>query len=110
VLLGLRGFVVDFHTRRKPPVLDRRAGYDLRSIVLIGGSVSADNLAAGFGLGLYGVPILAAVVITAAATVCMSCAGFYLGSVLGGQLNRYADRISALAFAVIGAALIGHLI
>ena len=109
ILIGLRGLVTDLAAPR-PDVPSRRARYDVRSILLIGASVSTDNLAAGFGLGLYGVPILAAVVITAGATVIMSLLGFRLGGLVAGRLARYADRLSAAALAVIGAALLIHLI
>jgi putative Mn2+ efflux pump MntP len=111
VLIGLRGLVADLRTPRYSRAEPRPAGYGLRSIVLIGWSVSTDTLAAGFGLGLYGVNIFAAAVIIACATAIMTLAGFYIGSMLTAEhLKRYADRISSCALALIGAALIGHLI
>lgn len=109
ILIGLRGLV----SRLGAPHAGAqryRSPYDLQSILLIGASVSADNLVAGFGLGLYGVPIIAAVLITAGATVGMSLLGFRLGDAVAVRLGRYKDRLSSAALALIGAALLSHLI
>jgi putative Mn2+ efflux pump MntP len=109
ILIGMRGLISVLSTPDGATSAQRSA-YGLRSILLIGLSVSTDTFAAGFGLGLYGVPIVYTGLVTAAATVLMSWAGFQLGGVVGRHIRGWGDGISSAALAVIGAALLGHLI
>jgi putative Mn2+ efflux pump MntP len=109
IAIGVRGLIAAIATRDRGRDA-QHPRYDLRSIDLIGLTVSTDTFAAGFGLGLYGVPIVAAVLVTAAATVLMSWAGFLLGSAVALRLGSWGDRLSSMALILIGGALLGRII
>jgi len=78
----------------------------MRSLLAIGLAVSTDTLAAGFGLGLYGVPILTAILIMATTTVLMTLVGFRLAALLGRRLDGRGDLVAGAALAAVGAGLI----
>ena len=109
IVIGVRGLIAALATPDGTALALQRS-YDLRSILVIGLTVSTDTFAAGFGLGLYGVPILAAVLVTAAATVLMSWAGFSVGRVVARRVQGWGEGISSAALILIGGALLGHLI
>jgi putative Mn2+ efflux pump MntP len=82
----------------------------LRSLLSIGFGVSLDTLAAGFGLGLFGVPLVAAIAVIALATVLMTLAGFRLATLVAGRLGVYGERCAAAALLLVGLGLIVHVI
>jgi manganese efflux pump family protein len=110
IVIGLRGLIGAIAAPDEAARRTRDRSYDLRAILLIGLTVSTDTLAAGFGLGLYGVPIPWAVLVTCAATVLMSWAGFRVGGVVARRVQGWGDGISSAALALIGGALLTHLI
>ena len=76
----------------------------------IGFAVSTDTFIAGFGFGVYGVPILAAAAVVAAVTMLMSFAGHRLSTAATARLNIRADRLTATALSVLGLAIATKLI
>jgi manganese efflux pump family protein len=96
--------------RSPTPARPGPASYTTKTLLGIGLAVSTDTLAAGFGLGLYGVPILVAVGLIAAATVLMSLVGFQLASRVGERLKTRADQVSSAALSLVGAALVTKLL
>jgi putative Mn2+ efflux pump MntP len=80
-------------------------GRDLRGVplLLLGLSVSLDELAVGIALGLIGAPIVAAIVLIGAQAFLFSQAGFALGARLGGRVRDGAERLAGAALAGLGA-------
>jgi putative Mn2+ efflux pump MntP len=80
-------------------------------LMTIGIAVSIDTVAAGFGLGLYGVPILLAVAIVAAGTLAMSFLGFQLAASVALRLvGTRTDALGSVAMTVVGVALVARLL
>jgi putative Mn2+ efflux pump MntP len=88
---------------------DTRAGTtELRGLplVLLGLSVSLDELAVGLALGLVGAPLLASIVLIGAQAFVFSQLGFALGARLGGRVRDRAEQLAGAALAVLGAAFL----
>jgi putative Mn2+ efflux pump MntP len=71
-------------------------------------SVSLDELAVGFGLGLLGIPILLAVLLIAAQACVMTGAGMELGKRLGRSIAEYAEVVSGTVLVLLAVALLGE--
>ena len=108
VVLGLLRLVTAL--RRADPEPPEPMPPTLHSLLAIGLAVSTDTFAAGFGLGLYGVPILTAILITAATTTLMTLVGFRLAALLGQRLDGRGDQVAAAALAIVGAGLMAGLL
>jgi putative Mn2+ efflux pump MntP len=108
VLVGLVRLV----SLLKRPAPPGRAPLDLslRSLLLIGVGVSLDSVAGGVGLGLFGVPIVAAVAIITAVTMLMTLAGFRLASLVAGQPGDRGQQYAAVALLLVGIGLIAHIL
>jgi len=103
VLLGLLRLVTTLRGAHPEPAGPLPT---LRSLLAIGLAVSTDTFAAGFGLGLYGVPILTAVLIISVMTVLMTLVGFRLAAFLGHRLDGRGEQVASAALALVGAGLI----
>jgi manganese efflux pump family protein len=75
-------------------------------LVLLGLSVSLDELALGIVLGLVGVPVVAAVVLLGVQAFAFSQLGFALGARMGARLREGAERVAGLALVGLGAVLL----
>ncbi|MGH7777895.1 MAG: manganese efflux pump MntP family protein [Candidatus Dormibacterales bacterium] len=73
---------------------------------LLGLSVSADELAIGFSLGVLGVPTLAAVVLIALQALVVTQVGLRAGARLGERVREGAERVAGLALLVLAAYLV----
>jgi putative Mn2+ efflux pump MntP len=71
-------------------------------LVLLGLSVSLDELAVGLALGLVGVPLLAAVLLIGAQAFVFSQLGFALGARVGGRVREGAERLAGAALVALG--------
>ena len=81
------------------------------ALVAAGVSVSLDELAIGFALGLTGVPIVPALVLIAAQAFVASQLGFALGARVGESLREGAERLAGVALLLLAALLlIGHVV
>jgi putative Mn2+ efflux pump MntP len=83
------------------------------AVVALGLSVSLDELAIGFSLGLLSVPIVPAIVLIAAQAFVVSQVGFALGRRVGEATREGAERLAGAVLIVIAGALlvakiIGH--
>ena len=76
------------------------------ALVGLGLSVSLDELAIGFSLGLLNVPIIPAIVLIAAQAFIVSQAGFALGGRVGEATREGAERLAGAVLIVIAGALL----
>jgi putative Mn2+ efflux pump MntP len=74
-------------------------------LVIIGASLSIDNLAVGFALGTYHVGFIAAAVVIGAISVGLSLAGLELGSRLGAKTGEHGEILGGLVLIGVGAAI-----
>jgi putative Mn2+ efflux pump MntP len=79
-----------------------------RAALLLGLSVSLDELAIGFTLGLLGVPVIPAVVLIALQAAIMAQLGLRLGACLSEHTRERADRAAGVALVAIGLVLLVH--
>jgi len=81
------------------------------AVIALGLSVSLDELAIGFSLGLLNVPIVPAIVLIAAQSFVVSQVGFALGSRIGEATREGAERLAGAVLIVIaGALLVGRIL
>ena len=89
---------------------ERRVGRLLRAsgtaVLALGLSISLDELAMGFVLGLAGVPILPAVALIAVQAFAASQLGFAAGRRIGERVREGAERLAALALLALAALLL----
>ncbi len=76
------------------------------ALIALGLSVSLDELAIGFSLGLLSVPIVPAVVLIAAQAFVVSQVGFALGGRIGEATREGAERLAGAVLIVIAGALL----
>ncbi|MDQ6803449.1 MAG: manganese efflux pump MntP family protein [Actinomycetota bacterium] len=74
--------------------------------ILLGLSVSLDELAIGFTLGLLAVPVIPAVVLVAVQAAVVAQLGLRLGSRLSATTRERADRAAGVALVTIGFGLL----
>jgi putative Mn2+ efflux pump MntP len=75
-------------------------------LTLLALSVSLDELAVGFSLGLFGVPVFLAVAYIAAQAFLVTIAGIRLGAQLGEVLAERAELVSGLALTALALLLL----
>jgi len=81
------------------------------AMIALGLSVSLDELAIGFSLGLLNVPIVPAIVLIAAQAFVVSQVGFALGGRIGEATREGAERLAGAVLIVIaGALLVGRIL
>jgi putative Mn2+ efflux pump MntP len=81
------------------------------AVIALGLSVSLDELAIGFSLGLLNVPIVLAIVLIAAQAIVVSQVGFALGGRIGEATREGAERLAGAVLIVIaGALLVGRIL
>jgi len=71
----------------------------------LGLSISIDELAIGFTLGLVGVPVPPAIVLIAVQAFIASQLGFRLGARAGARVSEGAERVAGVALVLLGLAL-----
>jgi putative Mn2+ efflux pump MntP len=76
------------------------------AMIVLGLSVSLDELAIGFGLGLLNVPIVPAIVLIAAQAFIVSQVGFAVGGKVGEATREGAEKVAGAALILIAAALL----
>ena len=75
------------------------------ALIDLGLSVSLDELAIGFSLGLLNVPVVPAIVLIAAQAFVVSQIGMALGGKVGEATREGAERLAGAVLIVIAAAL-----
>jgi len=76
------------------------------AVIALGLSVSLDELAIGFSLGLLSVPIVPAIVLIGAQAFVVSQVGFALGGRVGEATREGAERLAGAVLIVIAGALL----
>jgi len=76
------------------------------AVIGLGLSVSLDELAIGFSLGLLNVPIIPAILLIAAQAFIVSQVGFALGGKVGEATREGAERLAGAVLLVIAGALL----
>jgi manganese efflux pump family protein len=104
-LAGL-GFYMLFGPDEDDERVKRLAASTGTAMIVIGLSVSLDELAIGFGLGLLNVPIVPAVVLIAAQAFIVSQVGFAIGDKVGEGTREGAEKVAGAALISIAAALL----
>ena len=77
----------------------------LARLVVLGASLSIDNLAIGFALGSYHVNLGVAALVIAAVSVVLTLIGLEAGSRLGERLGRRAGLLGGVMLVAIGIAI-----
>jgi putative Mn2+ efflux pump MntP len=80
----------------------KRISENVLGLIGLGISISPDELAAGFGLGLAGIPIAAGFVAIGVQGVIASQAGLFVGARLGARFQQAAGRLAAVGLVLIG--------
>ena len=76
------------------------------ALIAVGLSVSLDELAIGFALGLIHVPVVPALVLIAVQAFIAAQLGFALGRRLGERVREGAERLAGVALIVLAALLL----
>lgn len=78
------------------------------SAIMLGLSISLDELAIGFTLGLLRLPVVLVIILIAAQTMAVTQAGLRLGSRLSEGFREGAERLAGVALAGLGAVLLAE--
>ena len=78
------------------------------AVIALGVSISMDELAIGFSLGLVGLPVVPVIVAIAVQALVASQLGLALGAVVGERFRERADQLAALALIALGVYLIAE--
>jgi manganese efflux pump family protein len=74
----------------------------LSRLILLGASLSIDNLAIGFALGDYHVGVVVAALVIAGFSVALTLAGLELGARLGAQIGRRSELVGGALLLLVG--------
>jgi manganese efflux pump family protein len=78
----------------------------VRASVALGVSISLDELAIGFTLGLLGVPVVPVIVLIAVQTFVVTHVGMRIGQRIGERARRGAERLGGVAFGLLATGLL----
>ncbi len=84
------------------------AGAHGLAVVALGISISLDEFAVGFSLGLARLPVVAVIIAIAVQAVVASQLGLALGAVISDRLREHAEQVAGLALIVLGGYLIAE--
>lgn len=87
---------------------ERLSGAHGLAMIVLGVSISTDELAIGFSLGLVRLPVVPVIVAIAAQALVASQLGLALGTFVGDRFRERAERLAALALIVLGGYLIAE--
>lgn len=80
-------------------------GMSIQSLLVTALALSIDNLAVGFAIAIYNVPIVEAAVVMAIVSVAMSLVGLELGHRLGERVEEWSEEIGGAVLILVGVAL-----
>ena len=72
------------------------------AIIALGVSISLDELAIGFSLGLVRLPVVAVIIAIAVQTLVAVQLGLYLGARIGERIRAGAERLAGVALIALG--------
>lgn len=81
------------------------AGLGMHQLLVMALALSIDNLAVGFAIAIYNVPIVEAAVLMAVVSVAMSLVGLELGHRLGERVEEWSEEIGGGVLILVGVAL-----
>ncbi len=107
IAVGCYGIVQAWRERRSGDVPPAGVGAEWRlgRMVVSGLALSVDNLAVGFALGAYRVPVGLAVAVIALVSAAMSLAGLEVGARLGSAATAHGELAAGVVLAGVGAAM-----
>jgi len=76
-----------------------------RQLIVTGLALSIDNLAVGFALGTYHVPLAVAAAVIGAVSVALSLAGLELGARIGSKAGQRGELLGGAILVGVGAAI-----
>jgi putative Mn2+ efflux pump MntP len=88
------------------PGAARIAGVSGLAMIALGLSISTDEFAIGFSLGLVRLPVVPVIVAIAALAFVASQLGLALGSVISERLREHAEQVAGVALIALGGYLI----
>jgi putative Mn2+ efflux pump MntP len=81
------------------------SGLGMNQLMITALALSIDNLAVGFAIAIYNVPIVEAAVVMAIVSVAMSLVGLELGHRLGERVEEWSEEIGGAVLILVGVAL-----
>ncbi len=81
------------------------SGLGMHQLLITALALSIDNLAVGFAIAIYNVPIVEAAVLMAVVSVGMSLVGLELGHRLGERVESWSEEIGGGVLILVGVAL-----
>jgi manganese efflux pump family protein len=84
----------------------RIAGVSGRAMIALGLSISADELAIGFSLGLSGLPAVPVIVAIGVQTLIVSQLGLAIGSLVSERFREHAEQAAGVALIALGCYLV----
>ncbi|MEP7105116.1 MAG: manganese efflux pump [Chloroflexota bacterium] len=106
VLVAVGGLMLLGDDEAEERRVRRLRGASGLALVGLGVSISLDELAIGFTLGLTNVPVAAAVVLIAAQAFLVSQVGFQVGRRVGERFREWAERLAGVVLIGLGAWLL----
>jgi putative Mn2+ efflux pump MntP len=102
VFLALGAYLLLEQDTSEAERVRKRISENIFGLIILGISISPDELAAGFGLGLAHIPVVVGFVAIAVQGMVASQLGLFLGSRLGENLREAAGRLAAIGLLLIG--------
>jgi manganese efflux pump family protein len=87
---------------------DRAASARGLAVVALGVSISLDELAIGFGLGLARLPAVTVIIAIGVLALAASQLGLALGALVGERLRERAEQVAGIALILLGCYLIAQ--
>ncbi len=84
----------------------RIAGVSGMAMIALGLSISADELAIGFSLGLSGLPAVPVIVAIGVQTLIVSQLGLAIGSLVSDRFREHAEQVAGVALIALGCYLV----
>jgi putative Mn2+ efflux pump MntP len=106
LLVGLGAFLLLAGDEAEEERVRRLRSTTGPALLGLGISISLDELAMGFTLGLARVPVVLAVVLIAAQAFVVSQVGFHLGARVGERYREGAERLAGILLIALGALLL----
>jgi putative Mn2+ efflux pump MntP len=102
VFVGLGAYLLLDRDASEVERVRKRMSESVFGLIGLGISISPDELAAGFGLGLAHIPVVVGFVAIAAQGVIASQLGLFLGARVGEPFREVAGRLAAIGLLLIG--------
>jgi len=102
VFIALGTYLLRERDTNEAELVRKRISESIFGLIGLGISISPDELAAGFGLGLAHIPVAAGFVAIALQGLIASQLGLFLGARVGEQFRQTAGRLTAIGLLLIG--------